>query len=306
MGAKLYFMQLVHHPGYDLHLGDHVFPSAKFQLLRDSLLAQRLVDEEAILRPDPATRDQLCLVHDPEWVDALSHGTLTMQQIVRLEIPYSAQMVRAFKLMCGGTILAARQALAHGWAMNLGGGFHHAFPGHGEGFCALHDVAVAAAVLRAEGTVGRVLILDCDVHHGNGTAAIFADEPEVFTLSLHQYNNYPSAKPPSNVDVHLPDGTGDDEYLRRLREVLAAVAPAFRPELVLYIAGADPYEDDRLGGLKMTRPGLAARDALVLNAFPLTPVAVTLAGGYARKLADTVAIHAETARAGLQSRSGPN
>lgn len=293
-------MRLVHHPGYDLNLGDHVFPSTKFTLIRDRLVSRGDFREEEILRPDPATNEQLLLVHEPDWVDALTHGTLTMSQIVQLEIPYSQQMVRAFRLMAGGSILAARCALEDGASMNLGGGFHHAFPGHGEGFCALNDVAIAIRVLQEEGRITRAMVVDLDVHHGNGTAAIFADSPEVFTISMHQYNNYPATKPPSNIDVHLPDGTGDERYLTLLHEVLAGALDVFRPQLLMYVAGSDPYCEDKLGGLKLTMEGMRRRDESVfaLARARSVPVAATTAGGYARRLEDTVELHAQTALAG--------
>jgi acetoin utilization deacetylase AcuC-like enzyme len=291
-------MHLVHHPGYDLRLGDHVFPSSKFQLIRDRLVETGLASEEEILRPDPATRAEMILAHEPEWIDALSRGTLTLSQVVRLEIPYSQQIVRAFFLMCGGSILAARQALQHGWAYNVGGGFHHAFPGHGEGFCAINDVAVALRVLLQEGRIRRAMVVDLDVHQGNGTAAIFADSPEVFTVSFHQLNNYPHEKPPSSIDVNLPDGTGDEAYLAWLHSVLTIAIPAFRPDLIAYVAGSDPFREDKLGGLSLTHDGMRHRDRIVFETAKGcgVPVFVTLAGGYARNLEDTISLHANTAR----------
>jgi acetoin utilization deacetylase AcuC-like enzyme len=293
-------MRLVHHPGYDLNLGDHVFPSTKFALIRERLVSRGDFREEDVLRPDPATNEQLLLVHEPDWVDALTHGTLTMSQIMQLEIPYSQPMVRAFRLMTGGSILAARCALEDGACMNLGGGFHHAFPAHGEGFCALHDVGVAIRVLQEEGRISRAMVVDLDVHHGNGTAAIFADSPEVFTVSMHQYNNYPETKPPSNIDVHLPDGTGDEPYLRLLREVLTRALDVFRPQLLMFVAGTDPYWEDKLGGLELTIEGMRRRDETVFSLAREReiPVAATTAGGYARLLEDTVELHAQTAIAG--------
>jgi acetoin utilization deacetylase AcuC-like enzyme len=293
-------MRLVHHPGYDLNLGDHIFPSTKFALIRERLVSRGDFREEDVLRPDPATNEQLLLVHEPDWVNALTHGTLTMSQIVQLEIPYSQQMVRAFRLMAGGSILAARCALEVGASMNLGGGFHHAFPGHGEGFCALNDVAVAIRVLQEEGRISRAMVVDLDVHHGNGTAAIFADSPDVFTISMHQYNNYPATKPPSNIDVHLPDGAGDAPYLALLHDVLTSALDVFRPQLLMYVAGSDPYAEDQLGGLKLTMEGMRKRDETVfaLARARGVPVAATTAGGYARRLEDTVELHAQTALAG--------
>ena len=237
------------------------------------------------------------LVHDAEWVAKLRSGTLSYQDILRLEIPYSRQMVEAFWLAAGGTILAARLALEDGIGFNIGGGFHHAFPGHGEGFCAINDIAVAVRRLQADGRIQRAMVVDCDVHHGNGTAAIFADDPSVFTLSIHQFNNYPSEKPLSSLDIHLADGIGDAEYLHRLGNGYRAALAMFQPELVMYVAGADPYLEDQLGGLSLTFEGLMERDRLVIRT-ALTqgiPVAIVLAGGYAQSVEDTITIHANTA-----------
>ena len=208
-------------------------------------------------------------------------------------------MVQAFWLAAGGTTLAARLALSNGVGFNIGGGFHHAFPDHGEGFCAIHDVAVAIRRLQKDGLILRAMVVDCDVHHGNGTAAIFAADASVFTLSIHQLNNYPSEKPPSDIDIDLADETGDDEYLERLRAALVPALVEFRPGLLLYVSGADPYYQDQLGGLSLTLEGLKARDRLVFSCALMhhVPVAVALAGGYAVDLDDTVTIHANTARA---------
>jgi acetoin utilization deacetylase AcuC-like enzyme len=206
-------------------------------------------------------------------------------------------MAEAFWLAAGGTLMAARQALAGGVGFNLGGGFHHAFPGHGEGFCAVNDMAVAVRRLQKDGSIKRAMVVDCDVHHGNGTAAIFAGDPSVFTLSIHQFNNYPSEKPPSSLDIHLADGIGDAEYLHRLGNGYRAALSLFKPELVVYVAGADPYLEDQLGGLSLTFDGLMERDRLVLWT-ALThnvPVAIVLAGGYALNVEDTITIHANTA-----------
>jgi acetoin utilization deacetylase AcuC-like enzyme len=307
--------RLVYHDGYDLNLGDHVFPSRKFRLVRDRLLGDGFADESDFVAPEPASEEELLLVHEPGWIQRLKNGTLDYHEVLRLEIPYSRQMVEAFWLAAGGTTLAARRALADGVSFNVGGGFHHAFPGHGEGFCAIHDVAVAVRSLQKQGLVERAVVVDCDVHHGNGTAAIFRDDPSVLTLSIHQFKNYPAEKPRSTIDIHLADGTGDEEYLNKLRDGCEALIAGFRPQLVLYVAGADPYFEDQLGGLNLTLEGLRERDRLVLELAleHRAAVAVTLAGGYALNLADTVTIHSNTARAardvlqdvGWHPRSGP-
>jgi acetoin utilization deacetylase AcuC-like enzyme len=289
--------RLVYHEQYDLHLGSHVFPSKKYAWLHDRLIRTRFATAEDFMAPEPAAEEDILLVHDPQWVSKLRSGTLTYQDILRLEIPYSRQTVEAFWLAAGGTILAARLALESGVGFNAGGGFHHGFPGHGEGFCAINDMAVAIRRLQRDGAIRRAMVVDCDVHHGNGTAAIFAGDQSVFTLSIHQFNNYPTDKPPSSLDIHLADGVGDAEYLQRLGDGYRAALAMFKPELVMYAAGADPFYADQLGGLSLTFDGLEERDRLVIWT-ALThgiPVAVVLAGGYAESAEDTITIHANTA-----------
>ncbi|MGA3019325.1 MAG: histone deacetylase [Bryobacteraceae bacterium] len=288
---------LVYSERYDLHLGDHVFPSKKYKWLHDRLVRTKFAAPENFVEPEPASDEDLLLAHEAQWVDKMRNGTLTYQDILTLEIPYSQEMAEAFWLAAGGTLMAARHALAGGVGFNIGGGFHHAFPGHGEGFCAVNDMAVAIRRLQKDGAIKRAMVVDCDVHHGNGTAAIFAGDPSVFTLSIHQYNNYPTEKPPSSLDIHLADGIGDAEYLHRLGNGYRAALSLFKPELVVYVAGADPYLEDQLGGLSLTFDGLMERDRLVIWT-ALThhvPVAIVLAGGYALNVEDTITIHANTA-----------
>src|SRR5579864_7709738 len=280
--------KLVYHPGYDLNLGEHVFPARKYRLVHDHLLDEGFAGPMDFVQPDAVSDEDVLRVHESGWVQRLKTGTLPPQEIMRLEIPYSKQMVEAFWLATGGTILAARQALGDRIGFNLGGGFHHAFPGHGEGFCAIHDVAVAIRALQQERKIERALVVDCDVHHGNGTAAIFAGDRSVLTLSMHQFDNYPSEKPPSVIDIHLRNGVSDDEYLERLRDALK-VAMSFAPNIIFYLAGADPYCEDQLGGLSLTMEGLKQRDRTMFETGlgVNVPVAVTLAGGYARDTGDT-------------------
>lgn len=290
--------RLVYSEQYDLHLGDHVFPSKKFKWLHDRLLWTRFATKEDFVAPEPATDEDIRLVHDSQWVAKLRHGTLSYQEILALEIPYSSQMVDAFWLAAGGSILTARHALAGGIGYNVGGGFHHGFPAHGEGFCAINDIAIAVRRLQRDGLIQRAMVVDCDVHHGNGTAAVFAGDQSVFTLSIHQFNNYPSVKPPSSLDIHLADGIGDAEYLHRLGNGYRAALAMFKPQLVMYVAGADPYYEDQLGGLSLTFEGLMERDRLVIWT-ALThkvPVAIVLAGGYAQNVEDTITVHANTAK----------
>jgi acetoin utilization deacetylase AcuC-like enzyme len=294
---------LVYHPGYDLHFGRHVFPAQKYRLIRERLIAEGFAQPEDFIEPAPATRQQLLLAHSEDWIRKLERGTLSYQEIVKLEVPYSRKMTAAFFLAAGGTLEAARRCLQHGLAVNLSGGFHHAFRDHGEGFCAINDVAVAILSLRQEGLISKAMVIDLDVHQGNGTAAIFAGSPDVFTISLHQQNNYPHLKPPSTIDVGLPDGAGDLEYIARLRSVFEPAVAGFRPDIVLYVAGSDPFYDDQLGGLALTMEGMMARDRIVFDSSLRAgvPVTTVLAGGYASRLEDTVALHAQTVRAALES-----
>ena len=295
--------KLVYHDGYDLNLGAHVFPSQKYRLIRERLLSDGFAEPQDFVAPEPATDEDLMLVHQRGWVQRLKNGTLDYLELLKLEIPYSQKMVRAFWLAAGGTILASRLALRDGIGFNIGGGFHHAFSGHGEGFCAIHDVAVAIRKLQQEKLIERAMVVDCDVHDGNGTAGIFAGDSSVFTLSIHQLHNYPSIKPPSTIDIDLEDGVGDEEYLEKLGKACRSGMREFRPQLVAYVAGADPYREDQLGGLALTIEGLKRRDRLVFDLAREhhAPVVVTLAGGYAIRVEDTVTIHANTAKAALDS-----
>jgi acetoin utilization deacetylase AcuC-like enzyme len=294
--------QLVYHPRYDLNLGDHVFPARKYRLIHARLVEKGFAATADFIEPEPAPDEDVLRVHDPGWVHRLKTGTLSEAEIIRLEIPYSREMVEGFWLATGGSILAARNALRDRIGFNIGGGFHHAFPGHGEGFCAIHDVAIAIRALQHRGLIEKALVVDCDVHHGNGTAAIFVGDPSVLTLSLHQFHNYPSEKPPSVIDVNLADGVEDEGYLDRLTGALR-VALSFEPDLAIYVAGADPYREDQLGGLALTIDGLKRRDRLVFETAlaQSVPVAVVLAGGYARDTSDTVTIHCNTAKAAAEA-----
>jgi acetoin utilization deacetylase AcuC-like enzyme len=288
--------KLIYADGYDLNLGAHVFPSKKYRLVRDLLLSEKIATGEDFLAPAPASDEDILRVHTEDYVQKLKTGSLTYLEILRMEVPYSPELIEACWLAAGGSILAAQRALADGWAGNIGGGFHHAYPGHGEGFCVIHDVAVAIRHLQAARAIETAMIVDTDVHQGNGTAAIFAKDPSVFTLSIHQENNYPHPKPPSTIDVNLPDGVADGEYLAILEKHLHKAFHDFSPQLLFYIAGADPYLEDQLGGLALSMEGLARRDALVFDYARRhrVPVAIALAGGYARCVADTVRIHANT------------
>lgn len=288
--------KLVYDEGYDLHLGSHVFPSQKYRLVQQALLAEELAAPTDFRRPEPAGDEDVLRVHTQEYVRKLKTGALSYMEVLRLEVPYSPQLINAVWLAAGGSILTGRLALEDGVAANIGGGFHHAFPEHGEGFCVIHDVAIAIRRLQADGAVETAMVLDADVHQGNGTAAIFDGDGTVFTLSIHQENNYPSPKPHSNIDINLPDGIDDQEYLARLESHLVRAFAEFTPDIAFYVAGADPYREDQLGGLDLTIGGLAKRDRLVFEMARRrgVPVAITLAGGYARRIEDTIRIHTNT------------
>ncbi|MCX7717529.1 MAG: histone deacetylase [Candidatus Sumerlaeaceae bacterium] len=293
---------LVYSPRYEVDIGPHVFPTRKYRLVRDNLIACGDAGPSDFVEPPPATRDELLTVHTPGLLDDLenlrwSHRTRNS------ELPLSRPIVDAYILAAGGTIYAARLALTAGAGSvraHIGGGFHHAFADHAEGFCYINDIAVAIRVMQREGRIKRAMVVDLDLHQGNGTAHIFEHDEAVFTISLHQENNYP-IKQRSDIDIGLEDFTGDDEYLARLREVFPAAAEKHRPELLIYVAGADPYREDQLGALRLSLEGLHQRDQHVLGeAVRLgIPTVVVLAGGYARNVSDTVEIHTRTIRAAL-------
>ena len=316
--------KLIYSDDYYLPIGTHVFPADKYRRVHDQLLADAVAEPSDFVTPELASDQDILLVHTPQYVEKLKSGMLSPSEEMQLEVPYSPELVRAFWLAAGGSILAADHALKDRVAFSIGGGFHHAFADHGEGFCMVHDVAVAIRRMQSDKKISTAMTVDCDVHHGNGTAAIFAGthsptEPlpstsasvlgstrsgkmrqahadDVFTISLHQQNNYPAWKPQSSIDVDLPDGIGDDEYLAWLDNALSSGLRQFNPELICYIAGADPYREDQLGGLALSLDGLKHRDELVFRVAKTRniPVMVTYAGGYARRIEDTVTIHCNT------------
>lgn len=325
--------KLIYSDGYFLPIGQHVFPAEKYRRVRDKLIETSVAGPEDFITPQPASDQDILLVHTPQYVEKLKKGTLSAREELELEVPFSPELVQAFWLAAGGSILAAQHALNDGVAVNIGGGFHHAFPDHGEGFCMIHDVAVAIRRMQRDSRIRTAMTVDCDVHHGNGTAAIFAgtrtmSEPlpssgpavlgrkplmrgthagDVFTISLHQENNYPPTKPPSSIDVDLPDGITDDDYLAWLDNALSSGLRQFTPDLICYIAGADPYREDQLGGLALSIEGLKKRDALVFRVAKTQniPLMVTYAGGYARNVADTVTIHSNTVIAAKEVFENP-
>ena len=294
---------IVYSPEYEADIGPHVFPTEKFRAVFERLVAEDGLEHHC--EPSLPPREDLLRVHTAEYLDDLEGARHTARTVMS-ELPISPEIVRWFTLSCGGTMLAARKALELGWAAHLGGGFHHAFPARAEGFCYLNDLAVAARHVQAAELAGRVAVIDVDVHQGNGTAAVFVGDPSVFTFSIHQEDNYP-VKERSDRDIGLlsfdrgrpgsPYVT-DDLYLHLLEPAIAEILDGFGPELVLYQGGADPYERDRLGGLRLTRTGLARRDRAVFSMCRERgiPLAITLGGGYAEDVRDTIAIHLETVR----------
>src|SRR5918999_400506 len=280
---------------------EHRFPVAKYERLRRRVVSDGLAPPGAVHDPDRASPDALRRVHTDDYVTRLAAGQMTREELRRLGFPWSQALVERSYRAVGGTCEAARAALAAGVAMNLAGGTHHAFPDRGEGFCVFNDVAVAIRLLQDEGRIRRAAIVDLDVHQGNGTHAIFGGDSSVFTFSMHGRRNYPFAKVAGCADVELEDGTGDEEYLGRLGNTLPDVLAAAQPDLVIYLAGADPYVGDRLGRLALSLDGLARRDAMVLGACREVgiPVAITIAGGYGRDIDDTVQAHVNTVRVAL-------
>jgi acetoin utilization deacetylase AcuC-like enzyme len=300
--------KLIYDDRYDLNLGAHVFPSQKYRLVQEALLRDGIASADDMVRPQPAWDEDVLRVHSREYVHKLKTGKLSHLEIMRMEVPYSKELIEACWLAAGGSIETGKRALKDGCAFNIGGGFHHAYPDHGEGFCVIHDVAIAIRRLQFDEAIETAMVVDTDVHQGNGTAAIFGGDGTVFTFSIHQENNYPYPKPPSNIDVDLPDGINDADYLAILEKNLIRAFEEFQPNLIFYIAGADPYREDQLGGLSLSMEGLRRRDELVLEHAQKrgVPFGVTLAGGYARRVADTVQIHVNTvlaARDAMQKRS---
>jgi acetoin utilization deacetylase AcuC-like enzyme len=280
----------------------HRFPMQKYRLLREQVLASGAISPEYLFVPKAATDEQLKRAHNADYVERVKSGQLTPQEMRRIGFPWSPQLVERSRRSVGGTICTCRAALADGIAVNLAGGTHHAFRDRGAGFCVFNDSAVAARAMQAEGRVRRIAILDCDVHQGNGTAAIFADDPSVFTFSIHGAKNYPFHKEQSDLDIELPDGTGDEAYLEALGKGLSLALKLADAQLAIYLAGADPYAGDRLGRLAMSKAGLAERDRVVMNRCRGAgiPVAVVMSGGYARDVQDIVDIHLQTVRIAAQ------
>jgi acetoin utilization deacetylase AcuC-like enzyme len=281
----------------------HRFPLHKYRLLRLAVEQSDIIKRVQLEIPPAADDEQLLRVHTAAYLEKVKAGVLDPADTRRIGLPWSAELVERSRRSVGGTISACRAALETGLAMNLAGGTHHAHAGFGSGFCVFNDVAVAVREIQANGLAERILIIDCDVHQGDGTAEIFADDKTVTTFSIHGERNFPFRKSVSDLDLGLPDGTGDDDYLAALGSALKALFTPEAPELAVYLAGADPFMDDRLGRMNLSKTGLAERDALVLSACSArnVPLAITLGGGYARQIADAVDLHLQTVRIALKS-----
>jgi len=291
-------MQVFYTPRYYADIGPgHVFPIRKFELVRDKLLAEGTMEPAELIEPSPAPLEDVLLVHTSDYVSRLCSGELTVKEIRRLGLPWSESLVQRSFYAVGGTLAATRASLADGYSSNLAGGTHHSFSDRGEGFCVLNDVAIAIRAMRARKLIQRAAIVDCDVHQGNGTATIFAGDNDTFTFSIHGANNYPLFKAQSTLDVELPDGTSDTEYLKTLARHLPAVF-ADDPEIVFYLAGADPFKGDKLGRLALSIDGLRKRDAYVLRECyeREVPIVTVMSGGYGKDINDTIEIHCNTIR----------
>jgi acetoin utilization deacetylase AcuC-like enzyme len=285
------------HIAVPLPLG-HRFPMPKYTLLRKRLLVEGILSAAEIQPAQPASDEQILRAHQTDYFQRVINGELSEKEIRRIGFPWSEELVLRSRHSVGGTILACRAALDEGIAVNLAGGTHHAYADHGEGFCVFNDVAVAVRALQAESLTKRILVLDCDVHQGNGTASIFDGDPSVFTFSIHGQKNFPYHKHPSDLDIGLPDDSGDQVFLEALQSGLQQALPRAQADLAIYIAGADPFIGDRLGRLSLTKDGLAQRDRLVLETCRGAglPLAIVMGGGYARQVQDTVDIHFKTIR----------
>ena len=284
-------------------IGSHVFPVRKYRMIYERLLSLGARPEN-FLRPEPAAEDDLLLVHAPRYVKKITSGGLSRAEVQAMELPWNDDLARFALLHVGGTALAGRAALAEGLCVHIGGGFHHAFADHGEGFCVLNDIAVAVEKLRRSGAIRKAMVVDCDLHQGNGTASIFEGRDDTFTFSIHQMDVYPAEKMRSTLDVGLWSGDGDERYLAELRKHFPALFRIFRPDIVFYVAGADPLAGDKLGGLDLTKEGLRTRDELVLEGARRLgiPVAVVFAGGYSPDIENVVSVHLNTIRTAVRAQ----
>jgi acetoin utilization deacetylase AcuC-like enzyme len=294
--------RVVYSDEYEVDIGPHVFPTEKYRLIRKGLMEEKVLGEGDFEFPQLASEEDVLLVHSKEYISKLKNGRLSAEEVFKLELPYSQKIVRSSYICVGGTILSSKIALERGLGIHIGGGFHHAFRDHGEGFCVLNDVAIAIKRLMLDKKVSKAMVIDCDLHQGNGTADIFKDDDDVFTFSIHQEHNYPFYKPKSDLDIGLDDYASDKIYLEKLHEHIPKIISKFKPGFILYVAGADPYKGDRIGNLSLTIDGLKRRDEFIFETVKNfnVPTAVVLAGGYAVDIEDTVTIHCNTVKSGLK------
>ncbi|HDZ76613.1 MAG TPA: histone deacetylase [Candidatus Omnitrophica bacterium] len=295
-------MKIIYSPKYEVDIGAHVFPTVKYRLIKERLISGELACESDFIQPEKASLENVALVHTKDYINKLNTGTLSYANLLKLELPYSKELAEAAFVCVGGTILTARRSLNDKISVHLGGGFHHAYPDHGEGFCVFNDPAVAIRVLQKEGLIKKGLVFDVDLHQGNGTANIFDNDSTVFTFSIHQEQLYPLPKERSSLDIGLDAGTNDDVYIKHLEESLPKIIKEFRPDFAIYLSGADPYKFDQLGNLELSLSGLKRRDEFVLGEFYNSdiPVAVVFGGGYALNVLDTVEIHSNTVKAAYE------
>lgn len=296
-------IKVVYSKDYVVDIGNHVFPTSKYIKIKERLLKESVFKESLrFIHPQSASIEEIGLVHKKSYLSKLLDASLTHEEILRMELPFSRALVDAAMLCCGGTILASEIALTDGIGIHIGGGFHHAFPDHGEGFCVLNDIAVAIRSLMVRSMVRRAMVIDCDLHQGNGTASIFGGDKDVYTFSIHQENNYPYHKPKSNMDIALDNRASDKEYLDALQYNIPRIISDFKPDFIVYVAGADPFKNDQVGGLALSKQGLKMRDEFIFKqAYNYcVPIALVLAGGYAYDENDTVDIHYNTIASGLK------
>ena len=295
-------MKFFHSPKYEVNLGEHILPTIKFRLIKEKLIELGVARAEEFEEVSPAQDEDILLVHTSTYLDKLRRGALTPDELAVLDLPFSQELVEAAWIGVKGTIGAARYALETGLGIHIGGGGHHAYPDYGAGYCVLNDGAIAIRKLKREGRIVKAMVVDCDVHQGDGTAFIFHGDPSVFTCTIHQEDLYPEIKQQSDLDIGLLGGTGDDVYLEELSRHFLPALEIFHPHLLIFVAGADPYQDDQEGGLRLTLEGLERRDQIIFEEArrKRVPVVVVLAGGYAQKTADTVTIHVNTIRTGLE------
>jgi len=294
-------MKLFYSDKYLVDIGLHVFPMGKYKLVKERLIKEKFVKEKDFFEPKKASDNDILLAHTKDWVEKLKKGKLSAADIFKLELPYSKEIVESSWICAQGTINACLEALSTGAGIHIGGGFHHAYSDHGEGFCVLNDIAIGIRKMQKEKKINKTMVIDLDLHQGNGTAKIFENDKSVFTFSVHQENNYPMPKEKSSLDIGLDDGVGDKEYLSCLKKNVPKIIKDFKPELIIYLAGADPYKDDQLGQLNLSIEGLKKRDKIVIGEAKKNkiPFVIVFGGGYAYNVEDTVTIHSNTIKTAL-------